>query len=137
MVEPGTYRSGDETYDQWAARKKSEADADAAKARDATTEQRIASVERRFKARLEEITQAVELAFGDLRGEVDERLGEQQRDFSDFLRDARVMLRRLRSETSERRTQIAAVQRDYEKLALEVEKLRQELAERPGLRSVK
>lgn len=143
VSEPGTFRSptgpnGEfETFDEWRERKADEATAREAAAQAASTDQRFAALERRFKARLEEITEAVALSFGDLRGEIDERFREAQTDFSSFLKEARSLIRQSRSEASERRTQMAAIRRDYEKLALEVEKLRQELGERQTLRAVK
>ncbi|APG91057.1 hypothetical protein [Sinorhizobium americanum] len=160
VAEPGSYRSptgpnGEyETFDECAARRQSEA---AARKREAGLEQRLAALEvhvadvveasRRLftkarestDARIAELTEATELGIGDLRGEVDELFRDAQSDFSDFLKDARAMLRQLQSEASERRTQLAAVKRDYERLALEVEKLRQELADErgKGLRAVR
>jgi predicted DNA-binding ribbon-helix-helix protein len=138
VSEPGTFRSptgpnGEyETFDEWRERKADEAAAHEAAAQAASTDQRFAALERRFKARLEEVTEAVALSFGDLRAEIDERFREAQTDFSSFLKEARSLIRQSRSEASERRTQMAAIQRDYEKLALEVEKLRQELGDERG-----
>lgn len=134
----GTFKDDNgETFDAWRERKVAEAAAREATAQAAATDQRFAALERRFKARLDEVTEALELAFGDLRGEIDDRFREAQTDFSSFLKEARALIRQSRSEASERRTQMASIQRDYEKLALEVEKLRQELGERQTLRAVK
>ncbi|MDX0433045.1 hypothetical protein GOL30_30380, partial [Sinorhizobium medicae] len=44
----------------------------------------------------------------------------------------RALIRQSRSEASERRTQMAAIQRDHERLALEVEKLKLEFSEEHG-----
>lgn len=145
VSEPGTFRSPtgpngkQETFDEWRDRKVDEAAAREAAAQAASTDQRFAVLERRFKARLEEVTEAVALSFGDLRAEIDERTREAQTDVSSFLKEARSLIRQSRSEASERRRHMAAIQRDYEKLALEVEKLRQELADErgKGLRAVK
>ncbi|WEJ11576.1 hypothetical protein [Sinorhizobium prairiense] len=140
MVEPGSFRDDNGlTFDEWRERKADEAAAREAAAQAVSTDQRFAALERRFKARLEEVAEAVALSFGDLRGEIDERFREAQTDFSSFLKEARSLIRQSRSEASERRTQMAAIQRDYEKLALEVEKLRQELVDkrRKSLRAPK
>lgn len=128
----GTYKTDGETFDQWRERKVAEAAAREATAQAAATDQRFAALERRFKARLDEVIEATVLGFGDLRSEIDERFREAQSDFSSFLKEARALIRQSRSEASERRTQMAAIQRDYDKLALEVEKLRLELADERG-----
>lgn len=133
----GTYKTDGETFDQWRERKVAEAAAREATAQAAATDQRFAALERRFKARLDEVIEATVLGFGDLRSEIDERFREAQSDFSSFLKEARALIRQSRSEASERRTQVAAIQREHEKLALEVEKLRQEVAERQTLRAIK
>lgn len=137
VSEPGTYRSPNadgvyETFDEARERQVAEAAAREATAQAASTDQRFAGLERRFKSRLEEVIEATVLGFGDLRGEIDERFREAQTDFSSFLKEARALIRQSRSEASERRTQMAAIQRDYDKLALEIEKLRQELADERG-----
>lgn len=137
VTDCGTYRTDGETFDAWRERKVAEAAAHEATAQAASTDQRFAALERRFKVRLDEVTEALELAFGDLRGEMDDRFREAQTDFSSFLKEARALIRQSRSEASERRTQVAAIQREHEKLALEVEKLRQEVAERQTLRAIK
>jgi len=130
VTDCGSYKTDGLTFDQWRERQVAEAAAREATAQAAATDQRFAALERRFKARLEEVTEAVTLAFGDLRGEIDDRFREAQTDFSSFLKEARSLIRQSRSEASERRTQMAAFQRDYEKLALEIEKLRQELGDK-------
>lgn len=138
VSEPGTFRSPTgpngtyETFDEARERQVREASAREATAQAAATDQRSAALERRFKARLDEVIEATVLGFGDLRSEVDERFREAQSDFSSFLKEARALIRQSRSEASERRTQMAAIQRDYDKLALEIEKLRQELADERG-----
>ncbi|MQW00746.1 hypothetical protein GHK46_26535 [Sinorhizobium medicae] len=138
VAEPGTYRSPTgpngkhETFDEDRARQVAEAAAREAAAQAVATDQRFAALERRFKARLDEVTEAVTLAFGDLRGEMDDRFREAQTDFSSFLKESRALIRQSRSEASERRTQMAAIQRDHERLALEVEKLKLEFSEEHG-----
>ncbi|MGH0257048.1 hypothetical protein NKY39_15970 [Sinorhizobium meliloti] len=54
-----------------------------------------------------------------------------------FLTEARATLRQLQSEASERRSQIVALKRENEKLKDELEILKEAIAERPSLRSVK
>ncbi|KKA11588.1 hypothetical protein VP03_23115 [Sinorhizobium meliloti] len=138
VSEPGTFRSPTgpngtyETFDEARERQVREASAREATAQAAATDQRFAALERRFKARLDEVIEATVLGFGDLRSEIDERFREAQSDFSSFLKEARSLIRQSRSEASERRTQMAAIQRDYDKLALEIEKLRQEFADERG-----
>ncbi|MDW9409560.1 hypothetical protein GOB43_17990 [Sinorhizobium meliloti] len=66
-----------------------------------------------------------------------EERGEFQVQHSHFLKEARATLRQLQSEASERRAQIVALKRENEKLADEIEILKQAIAERPGLRSIK
>lgn len=132
VTDCGTYRTDGETFDEWRERKVAEAAARETTAQATATDQRFAALERRFKVRLDEVIEATVLGFGDLRSEIDERFREAQSDFSSFLKEARSLIRQSRSEASERRTQMAAIQRDYDKLALEIEKLRQELADERG-----
>ncbi|AFL53158.1 hypothetical protein ABIE78_000948 [Sinorhizobium fredii] len=63
-----TYKDDNgEDYEQWAARKNREMEERKVQA---GTEQRLSALERRFTVRLEEVVKAVELAFGDLRTEM-------------------------------------------------------------------
>ncbi|TWA15955.1 hypothetical protein FB004_11936 [Sinorhizobium medicae] len=129
----GTFKDDNgETFDAWRERRVAEAAAREATAQAASTDQRFAALERRFKSRLEEVIEATVLGFGDLRGEIDERFREAQTDFSSFLKEARSLIRQSRSEASKRRTQVAAIQREHEKLALEIERLKLELADERG-----
>lgn len=81
MAEMGTYRSptgpnGEyEDHAEWVARKQREA---AESKREKGLEQWIAGLERRMKARYSEVIEAMELAFGDLRAELDERIGRER-----------------------------------------------------------
>lgn len=128
--EAGSYRSptgpnGEyETHDEWSARKQVEA---AAQKREAglearlaaletRVEQRFAALERRFKARLGEVTEALGLAFGDLRGEIDQQFDE--------VRD-----RTLDVDTRAEMTRLA---RQVKACSREVEELRQDIAELKG-----
>lgn len=87
VSEPGTFRSPTgpngtyETFDEARARQVAEAAARETTAQAASTDQRFAALERRFKARLDEVIEATVLGFGDLRSEVDERFREAQSDF--------------------------------------------------------
>ncbi|RVP57112.1 hypothetical protein CN071_27820 [Sinorhizobium meliloti] len=66
-----------------------------------------------------------------------EQREEIQAQHSHFLKEARATLRHVQSEAGERRSQIVALKRENEALKDEIEALKQAIAERPGLRSVK
>ncbi|WP_027991911.1 ATP synthase subunit B family protein [Sinorhizobium meliloti] len=89
---------------------------------------------RAFKAELEKGLHAAGQHVGR---RIAEERAEIQVQHRHFLTEARATLRQLQSEASERRSQIVAIRRENEKLADEIETLKQAIAERPGLRSVK
>lgn len=71
-----TYKDDNgEDYDTWAARKAAEA---AAHQRERGLEARLAALERRMNRRYSEVVEAMTLSFGDLRGEMDERVTKER-----------------------------------------------------------
>ncbi|MCG5486007.1 MAG: hypothetical protein KK482_20170 [Sinorhizobium meliloti] len=121
----GTYKDDDGlTYDQWSERKTAEAAAHQRErglearlaALESRVEQRFAALERRMKARYSELIEAVGLAFGDMRGEIDDRLAK----------DAEV---RERTFAVDERAELVRLARQVKACSREIEELRQEIAE--------
>ncbi|MCA1365824.1 hypothetical protein I6F15_00150 [Bradyrhizobium sp. BRP14] len=119
MVEPGSYRTPNEhgvyeNHDERAARQRAEADARqreaSIEARFVEMQRRAAALERRVTTRLAELEEALVLAFGDMRREVDEQI-------------ERTTL------TVAQRAELVRQGREIGKLRTEVEALRQELDE--------
>lgn len=118
VSEPGTFRSPTgpngtyETFDEARERQVREASAREATAQAAATDQRFAALERRFKARLGEVTEATRLAFGDLRGEISQQIDEvRERTFA--VDDRAEMVRLAR--------QVKACSREVEELRQDID----------------